>query len=50
MEDEHGGDGGLIGCAMRMVNAIPYVCDAPAGLLSTLDLPMIFGKHVRLGA
>jgi 4-hydroxy-tetrahydrodipicolinate reductase len=50
MEDEHGGDGGLIACAMRLVNAIPFVCDAPAGLLSTLDLPMIFGRNIRLGA
>ncbi len=48
MEDEHGGDGGLIACAMRLVNAIPFVCDAPAGLLSTLDLPMIFGRNIRL--
>jgi 2,4-diaminopentanoate dehydrogenase len=50
MEDEHGGDGGLIACAMRMVNAIPFVCEAAPGLLSTLDLPMIFGKHLRLGS
>jgi hypothetical protein len=25
--------------AMRVVNAIPYVIDAPAGLLSSLDMP-----------
>ena len=32
MEDEHGGDGGLIACSMRVVNAIPAVCAAPPGL------------------
>ena len=31
MEDEHGGDGGLIACSMRVVNAIPAVCAAPPG-------------------
>ncbi len=47
MEDEHGGDGGLIACSMRVVNAIAAVCAAPAGLLSTLDLPMVYGRNVR---
>ena len=47
MEDEHGGDGGLIACAMRVVNAIPAVCAAPAGLLTVLDLPMAFGRNVK---
>jgi len=47
MEDEHGGDGGLIACSMRVVNAIPAVCAAPPGLLSTLDVPMVFGRNVR---
>jgi hypothetical protein len=47
MEDEHGGDGGLIACSMRVVNAIPAVCAAPAGVLSTLDLPMVFGRNVK---
>ncbi len=27
--------------ANRPVNAIPYVCAAPAGILSTVDLPPI---------
>ena len=48
MEDEHGGDGGLIACSMRVVNAIPAVCAAPPGLLSTLDVPMVFGRNLRL--
>lgn len=30
---------GLIGTAMRLLNAIPAVCDAAPGLLSTLDVP-----------
>jgi 4-hydroxy-tetrahydrodipicolinate reductase len=47
MEDEHGGDGGLIACSMRVVNAIPAVCDAAPGVLSALDLPMVFGRNVR---
>jgi hypothetical protein len=47
MEDEHGGDGGLIACSMRVVNAIPTVCAAGPGLLSTLDLPFVFGRNVR---
>jgi hypothetical protein len=50
MEDEHGGDGGLIACSMRVVNAIPAVCAAPPGLMSTLDLPLVFGRNVRAGA
>jgi 4-hydroxy-tetrahydrodipicolinate reductase len=47
MEDEHGGDGGLIACSMRVVNAIPAVCAAAPGVLSALDLPMVFGRNVR---
>jgi len=30
--------------ATRLVNAIPTVCDAPPGLLSALDLPLITGR------
>ena len=48
MADEFGGDGGLIACSMRVVNLIPAVCEAPAGVLSTLDLPMVFGRNVRV--
>ena len=35
---------GLVGTAARIVNAVPAVCDAPAGLLSTLDLPLVTGR------
>lgn len=31
---------GMIATAMRVVNAIPYVCEAPPGLVSALDLPL----------
>ena len=31
--------------AMRVVNAIPYVVEAPAGLLSSLDLPNTLPRH-----
>jgi 4-hydroxy-tetrahydrodipicolinate reductase len=47
-----GGDensGGLIVTAMRLVNAIPAVCEAPPGLLSALDLPLVTGQHLVRG-
>jgi 4-hydroxy-tetrahydrodipicolinate reductase len=36
--------GGLVGTAARIVNTIPAVCDAPPGLLSVLDLPLVPGR------
>jgi 4-hydroxy-tetrahydrodipicolinate reductase len=33
-------EGGIIGSAMRPVNAIPVVCAAPPGIVSPLDLPL----------
>jgi hypothetical protein len=37
----HGaGRGAMTGTAMRVVNAVSYVVEAPPGLLSSLDLPM----------
>ena len=38
------GDPGVVGTAGRIVNAIPFVCDAPAGLLSALDVPPVTGR------
>jgi hypothetical protein len=38
--------GGLIATAMRLLNAIPAVCDAPPGVLSTLDLPLVTSRNV----
>ena len=48
-EDEHGDHavGGVVLTATRVVNAIPSVCQAPAGLLSALDLPLITGRGLR---
>jgi hypothetical protein len=43
----HGaGRGAIAATAMRVVNAVPYVVEAPAGLLSSLDLPLTLPRHV----
>jgi len=36
---------GMIATTMRAVNAIPYVCDAPPGLVSSADLPPLLPRH-----
>ena len=38
-DDDHN-TGGLVATAMRIVNAIPAVCEAPSGMLSALDIPL----------
>ena len=38
--------GGLVATAMRVLNAVPAVCAAPPGLLSTLDLPLVTARHL----
>jgi 4-hydroxy-tetrahydrodipicolinate reductase len=46
LSDPATGDGNLGGClatGMRAFNAIPAVCAALPGILSTLDLPLIAG-------
>lgn len=35
---------GIVATAMHCVNAIPYVCEAEAGIRSYLDLPLIAGR------
>jgi 2,4-diaminopentanoate dehydrogenase len=35
---------GIVATAMHCVNAVPYVCDAPPGLLTYLDLPPVAGR------
>jgi hypothetical protein len=35
---------GLIAPAMHCVNAIPYVCEAPPGIATYLDLPLLAGR------
>ena len=47
MADEHGGDGGLIANGMRVVNAIPFVCDAEPGTLDTLGIPAVVSRNIR---
>jgi hypothetical protein len=42
-EDGDHNAGGLLMTAMRVLNAIPAVCEAPPGLLSPLDLPLVTG-------
>ena len=43
----HGaGRAAMAATAMRVVNAIPYVVDARAGLLTSLDLPNTLPRHV----
>jgi hypothetical protein len=43
----HGaGRAAMAATAMRVVNAIPYVVDAPPGLLSSLDIPTTLPRHV----
>ena len=37
--------GAMVATAMRVVNAVPYVVDAPPGLLSSLDLPLTLPQH-----
>jgi 2,4-diaminopentanoate dehydrogenase len=48
MEGEDGdhNTAGLLVTAMRLLNAIPAVCAAPPGLLSTLDLPLVTGRDL----
>jgi len=42
----HGaGHAAMAATAMRVVNAIPYVVDAPAGLLSSLDIPNTLPRY-----
>jgi hypothetical protein len=38
--------GSVSGTAMRLVNLIPQLPDAPLGLISALDLPLTPGRHV----
>ncbi|MGV0815041.1 dihydrodipicolinate reductase [Mycolicibacterium boenickei] len=40
------GQAAMAATAMRVVNAIPYVVDAPAGLLSSLDIPNTLPRYV----
>lgn len=35
---------GIVATAMHCVNAIPYVCEAPPGIQTYLDLPLVAGR------
>lgn len=43
-EDGDHNTGGVLATAMRVLHAIPAVCEAPPGLLSVLDLPLVTGR------
>jgi 2,4-diaminopentanoate dehydrogenase len=45
-EGHAAGRAAMAATAMRVVNAIPYVVDAPPGLLSSLDIPISLPRHV----
>ena len=36
--------GAMVATAMRIVNAVPYVCRAEPGIRTYLDLPLIAGR------
>jgi 2,4-diaminopentanoate dehydrogenase len=35
---------GIVATAMHCVNSIPYVCAAPPGIRTYVDLPLIAGR------
>jgi hypothetical protein len=39
------GAGAMLATAMRVVNAVPYVVDAPPGLLRSLEMPLTIPRH-----
>ncbi len=43
------GDGasqaGMVATTMRVVNAIPFVCDADPGIVTATDLPLTLPDH-----
>jgi 2,4-diaminopentanoate dehydrogenase len=45
-EDGDENTAGLIATAMRVLNAIPAVCQAERGVISTLDLPLVTARHL----
>ena len=45
-EGHQAGHAAMAATAMRVVNAIPYVVEAPPGLLSSLDIPTTLPRHV----
>ena len=40
---------GIVATAAHCVNAVPYVCAAPPGIVTSLDLPLVAGRaHPKL--
>jgi 4-hydroxy-tetrahydrodipicolinate reductase len=39
--------GGILATGTRLVNAIPAVCAARPGLVTTLDLPPLYGRNLH---
>jgi hypothetical protein len=35
---------GIVATALHCVNSVPYVCDAPPGIKTYLDLPLVSGR------
>jgi 4-hydroxy-tetrahydrodipicolinate reductase len=46
-EDGDHNTAGITGTAMRVVNAIPVVCEAAPGMKSILDLPLFTARSMR---
>jgi hypothetical protein len=46
---EIGMDSGLVATAMRSINALPWIVDAPAGVLGPMDVPVMPTRNVRPG-
>jgi hypothetical protein len=40
----------MLATAMRVVNAIPYVCESGPGLVTSMDLPATLPRHAFEGA
>jgi hypothetical protein len=38
-------EAGMVATTMRVVNAIPFVCDADAGIVTSTDLPLTLPRH-----
>jgi 4-hydroxy-tetrahydrodipicolinate reductase len=43
-QDHDHDQGARVATASRLINAVVAVCDAPPGLLSALELPLITGR------
>jgi hypothetical protein len=44
-DPEHASPGAMVATAMRAVNAVPYLVDAPPGLRTALELPITAPRY-----